>query len=168
MTRTCTCAGRSPPSADLPLRPCHRRVSRILFSLSRTQMFFPLFGRVSRRFQTPVPAVLLLFAATTPMALLTDLPALINMVGGTGARQNRRPPWLPLVRGFNRSMRSIHAARRIGLWIPSCVAQVSAGTLAVFAMVAIALLWKRYIQVGGCRTAHVSTLLDPTMPNSVV
>lgn len=76
-------------------------VSRILCSLARTHLAPPVLGKVSRRFLTPLNATLMLGVAVLPLAILSDLPALIEMV--------------------------------------------SAGTLAVFAVVALALIWHRYV-----------------------
>lgn len=74
-------------------------VSRIVCSLARTHLFFPLFGEVNGKTGTPIYATLFVLTATLPLAILTDLPPLIDMV--------------------------------------------SAGTLMVFGVVSVALIWKR-------------------------
>ncbi|WIA39047.1 hypothetical protein OEZ86_005191 [Tetradesmus obliquus] len=77
-------------------------VARIVTSMARTHLFFPLFGKVNERFGTPIWATLFVTVATLPLCILTDLPALIDMV--------------------------------------------SAGTLMVFGVVALALIWKRIVR----------------------
>ncbi|KAF6256039.1 amino acid permease family protein [Scenedesmus sp. NREL 46B-D3] len=77
-------------------------VARIVTSMGRTHLFFPVFGRVSKRFGTPIWATLFVTVAALPLCILTDLPDLIDMV--------------------------------------------SAGTLLVFGVVALALIWKRTVR----------------------
>ncbi|KAF8072860.1 CAT1 [Scenedesmus sp. PABB004] len=74
-------------------------VSRIVTSTARTHLLFPVLGRINARTGTPVWATAFCMVAALPLAVLTDLPPLIDMV--------------------------------------------SAGTLMVFVVVAIALIWKR-------------------------
>ena len=74
-------------------------VARIVCSISRTHLWLPFFGKVSK-FGTPMYATMFVVVLCLPLAILSDLPALIDMV--------------------------------------------SAGTLMVFAVVAVALIWKRY------------------------
>ncbi|KAI8466934.1 MAG: amino acid permease-domain-containing protein [Monoraphidium minutum] len=76
-------------------------VSRIITSLGRTHLVPPLFGAVNKKFLTPLNATVFTVCISLPMAVLSDLPTLIDMV--------------------------------------------SAGTLMVFAVVALALIWHRYI-----------------------
>eukprot|EP00882_Tetradesmus_deserticola_P001730 GHRQ01001859.1.p1 GENE.GHRQ01001859.1~~GHRQ01001859.1.p1 ORF type:complete len:634 (+),score=216.50 GHRQ01001859.1:64-1902(+) len=80
-------------------------VARIVTSMGRTHLFFPVFGKINERFGTPIWATLFVTLAALPLCILTDLPDLIDMV--------------------------------------------SAGTLMVFAVVALALIWKRTV-----RTRH--------------
>jgi amino acid transporter len=54
-------------------------VARIVTSMGRTHLFFPLFGKVSDRFGTPIWATLFVTVAALPLCILTDLPALIDM-----------------------------------------------------------------------------------------
>jgi amino acid transporter len=54
-------------------------VARIVTSMGRTHLFFPLFGKVNDRFGTPIYATLLVTLAALPLCILTDLPVLINM-----------------------------------------------------------------------------------------
>jgi len=90
-------------------------VSRIVCGVSRSHLFLPLFGKVSPKFGTPMWATLFTSVATLPLAILTDLPALIDMV--------------------------------------------SAGTLMVFAVVAVALIWKRYTARDAPRRNSMKSLL---------
>lgn len=55
-------------------------VARIVASMSRTHLFFPQFGKISDRFQTPMWATVFVTVAAVPLALLSDLPQLIDMV----------------------------------------------------------------------------------------
>jgi amino acid transporter len=54
-------------------------VARIVTSMGRTHLFFPLFGKVNQRFGTPIWATLFVTVAALPLCILTDLPALIDM-----------------------------------------------------------------------------------------
>ena len=54
-------------------------VARIICSMSRTHLLFPGFGKINRKFLTPMNSTLLVIVATLPLAILTDLPALINL-----------------------------------------------------------------------------------------
>ena len=90
-------------------------VSRIVCGVSRTHLFLPLFGKVSSKYGTPMWATLFTSVITLPLAILTDLPALIDMV--------------------------------------------SAGTLMVFAVVAVALIWKRYTARDAPRRNSMKSLL---------
>lgn len=49
-------------------------------SMARTHLFFPLFGEVNSKTGTPIYATLFVMVATLPLAILTDLPPLIDMV----------------------------------------------------------------------------------------
>jgi hypothetical protein len=55
-------------------------VARIVASMSRTHLFFPQFGKISDRFQTPMWATVFVTVAAVPLSLLSDLPQLIDMV----------------------------------------------------------------------------------------
>jgi amino acid transporter len=55
-------------------------VARIVTSMGRTHMFFPQFGKISNRFNTPMWATAFVTIAGVPLAILTDLPPLIDMV----------------------------------------------------------------------------------------
>ena len=90
-------------------------VARIVCSVSRTHLFLPLFGKVSHKFGTPMWSTLFITIITLPLAILTDLPALIDMV--------------------------------------------SAGTLGVFAVVAVALIWKRYTARDAPRRQSMKALI---------
>jgi len=90
-------------------------VARIVCSVSRSHLFLPLFGKVSPKFGTPMWATLFITVATVPLAILTDLPALIDMV--------------------------------------------SAATLMVFAVVAVALIWKRYTARDARRRESMKSLV---------
>eukprot|EP00775_Hariotina_reticulata_P003840 gene3840-4097_t len=79
-------------------------VARIVCSMGRSHLIFPIFGKIHDRFGTPMWATLFVTIAAVPLCILTDLPALIDMV--------------------------------------------SAGTLMVFAVVALALIWKRIVRTG--------------------
>ncbi len=59
-------------------------VARIVTSMARTHLFFPQFGKISERFQTPMWATVFVTVAGVPLALLTDLPPLIDMVSAGG------------------------------------------------------------------------------------
>lgn len=48
-------------------------------SLARTHLFFPVFGEVNSKTGTPIYATLFVMVATLPLAILTDLPPLIDM-----------------------------------------------------------------------------------------
>lgn len=62
-------------------------VARIVTSMGRTHLFFPIFGVISPRFQTPMWATLFVTVAGVPLAILTDLPPLIDCVSaGRAAR----------------------------------------------------------------------------------
>ena len=90
-------------------------VARIVCGVSRSHLFLPLFGKVSPKFGTPMWATLFITIATIPLAILTDLPALIDMV--------------------------------------------SAATLMVFAVVAVALIWKRYTARDARRRESMKSLV---------
>jgi amino acid transporter len=64
-------------------------VARIVCSMARTHLFFPWFGKISERFQTPMWATVFVTVAGVPLALLTDLPPLIDMVSAGGFRAFR-------------------------------------------------------------------------------
>jgi hypothetical protein len=63
-----------PPPGRLPVPAC------ACSSLARTHLFFPLFGEVNGKTGTPIYATLFVLIATLPLAILTDLPPLIDMV----------------------------------------------------------------------------------------
>jgi hypothetical protein len=44
-------------------------------------MFVPALGKISPRFNTPMASTAILCVATMPLAILSDLPMLINLVG---------------------------------------------------------------------------------------
>lgn len=48
--------------------------------MSRTHLFFPVLGTINGKTGTPIYATLFVMIATLPLAILTDLPPLIDMV----------------------------------------------------------------------------------------
>lgn len=58
-----------------PALVCH-----IQAAVCGQHMFLPFFGKISPRFNTPMASTAILCIATLPLAILSDLPALINLV----------------------------------------------------------------------------------------
>lgn len=61
-------------------------VARIVTSMGRTHLFFPVFGKINPRTQTPIYATLFVTIAAVPLCVLTDLPPLIDMVSAVSVR----------------------------------------------------------------------------------
>jgi len=55
-------------------------VARIVTSMGRTHLFFPIMGSIHPRHMTPMWATLFVTVAGVPLAILTDLPPLIDCV----------------------------------------------------------------------------------------
>jgi len=90
-------------------------VARLICCLCRSHIGLPLFGRVNAKRGTPMWATFLTAAFTAPFALLTDLPALIDMCSaaalaafGVVAVAHLFKRWMP------RKATSASAARAMG------------------------------------------------------